>query len=186
MQKPRTTPVPPPNFGRGGSPSRARCNGEHARDQRLRGDDGRERGEDTYGTSVPTSVAKRRPRRGHRRQSSARHAGSGQPGSEQPGSEQPCPHDQLRTFPRPSFATVCLELVRVTGRFLREREREQAYPPPPSGRRHRWKSSQVQAFTGQSDPPVLGRSRQTCTEAGSLPVENVVISTKLQGFGARA
>jgi hypothetical protein len=87
---------------------------------------------------------------------------------------------------------VCLELVQVTGRFTAIviaskliHCRAKALGNVPRRGSHR-KSSTVQALTTLSARPVLGRSWQTCTEAGSLPVKNSVMSKAVAGFGARA
>ena len=48
---------------------------------------------------------------------------------------------------RPRFAMVCLELVRVTGCFPRDRDRKRTYPLPPKGLGLDRKSSRIQAFT---------------------------------------
>jgi hypothetical protein len=76
-------------------------------------------------------------------------------------------HDEF-SAPCPSFAMVCLEFVRVTGCFNRDRDREPAYPPPPEKPGPIGKAQRFKAFTTLSARPVLGRSWQTCAEAGSL------------------
>src|SRR5262249_26027949 len=94
------------------------------------------------------------------------------------------PHDEFSSS-CPAFAMVCPELVRVTGRFNRDRDREQAYPPPRRSPLLDRKSSTIQALTSLSARPVLGGSWLTCAEAGSLLVENSVICEVIAGFGTR-
>ena len=57
-------------------------------------------------------------------------------------------HNEFKVS-RPRFAMVCLELVRVTGCFPRDRDRIRTYPPPKRPGLDR-KSSRIPAFTALS------------------------------------
>src|SRR3954465_4245258 len=57
-------------------------------------------------------------------------------------------HNEFKAS-RPRFAMVCLELVRVTGCFPRDRDRIRTYPPPKRPGLDR-KSSRIPAFTALS------------------------------------
>jgi hypothetical protein len=59
---------------------------------------------------------------------------------------------------------VCLELVRVTGRFNRDRDREQVIHCRAKGLGRIGKAQQFKR-SRLSARPVLGRSWQTCAEA---------------------
>jgi hypothetical protein len=78
---------------------------------------------------------------------------------------------------------VCPELVRVTDGFLRDRDRKRAYPLPPQGLGWTGKAHESKGFATPPTQPIRKRSEQACTEAGSQPVENSVISRQLPGFG---
>jgi hypothetical protein len=74
---------------------------------------------------------------------------------------------------------VCLELVRVTDGFLRDRDRKRAFPPPSQRPRLDRKSSRVRGFRDPSDPRAIGTGLH---RGGIAPVENSVTFRQLLGF----
>jgi hypothetical protein len=69
---------------------------------------------------------------------------------------------------------VCLELVQVTGCFLRDRDRQQAYPPPPSrpiSPLGRTGKGQEFAVTTLSGPAGVGTIEATLRGGGIAPGE---------------
>jgi len=63
---------------------------------------------------------------------------------------------------------VCLELVRVTGCFPRDRDRTRTYPPPGRPGTDR-KSSRIPAFTVPSAGLAAGRWRQALIRGRIAP-----------------
>src|SRR6266702_1621793 len=84
----------------------------------------------------------------------------------------------------PSFAMVCLELA-GGDRPVSSRDRDSRelihYRLKCLGRG--WKRGTAQALTMHLGGWEMGRSWQTCVEAGSHPLKNSVFSRQLTGFG---
>jgi hypothetical protein len=97
---------------------------------------------------------------------------------------------RVEATPCPSFAMVCLERVRVTGCFPRDRGRKaclstaarQAHAAfgRPVSTLGPMESAKALAFTAISARPGSGQSWQACMEAGSHPVKNSVFSRQLR------
>ena len=76
-------------------------------------------------------------------------------------------HNEFKVS-RPRFAMVCLELVRVTGCFPRDRDRIRTYPPPKRPGLDR-KSSRIPAFTARSAGLVARRAWQALIPSRIAP-----------------
>src|SRR5262245_33541892 len=78
---------------------------------------------------------------------------------------------------------VCLELLRLSGCFPAGRDRQRAYPQLSPGLGWTGKAQKLKRSRPFRPGRVLGRSWQTCAEAGSHAVKNSVISNSCEGFG---
>src|SRR5262249_56199098 len=79
-------------------------------------------------------------------------------------------------------AIACLELVLLSGCFPAGRDRQRAYPHLSPGLGWTGKAQKLKRSRPFRPGRVLGRSWQTCAEAGSHPVTNSVISHSCEGF----